>query len=88
MPKPPSPCIDVCKFKLRGHCIGCGMTKAQKKMTESMGGEGRRAFIAALLVQQQKLGRGFAGWPTAYRRKCEKKGKPCPLDEQKLTAAE
>ena len=25
-----SPCIDICKFKREGHCIGCSMTKAQK----------------------------------------------------------
>ena len=29
--KIPSPCVDVCKYKLRGHCIGCGMTKKQKR---------------------------------------------------------
>ncbi|MEM6670690.1 MAG: DUF1289 domain-containing protein, partial [Pseudomonadota bacterium] len=26
--KLPSPCIDVCKFRRAGHCIGCSMTKA------------------------------------------------------------
>ncbi|MEM7240341.1 MAG: DUF1289 domain-containing protein, partial [Pseudomonadota bacterium] len=28
MSKIPSPCIDVCKYKLKGHCIACSMTKA------------------------------------------------------------
>ena len=29
--KIPSPCIDVCKYKYKNHCIGCSMTKIQKK---------------------------------------------------------
>ena len=29
--KAPSPCVSVCKFKDQGHCIGCGMTKPEKK---------------------------------------------------------
>ena len=27
--KLPSPCIDVCKFRRAGHCIGCSMTKSR-----------------------------------------------------------
>lgn len=82
MPKPPSPCIDVCKYKLKGHCIACGMTKAQKTRVKRLDrGADRRAFLRALLAQQQSLGRSFDGWAIAYRRKCARKGKPCALDE-------
>ncbi|MGF1659484.1 MAG: DUF1289 domain-containing protein [Rubrimonas sp.] len=82
MLRPPSPCIDVCKHKLRGHCIGCGMTKAQKELVKRLdGAEERRAFIVMLIDQQRRLGGRFAGWEIAYRRKCAKKGKPCLLDE-------
>lgn len=51
MKKSPSPCIDVCKFKLAGHGIGCSMTGARKKAF----GHGavrpldRIAFILAVL---------------------------------------
>ena len=30
--KIPSPCIDVCKYKYKNHCIGCSMTKIQKRL--------------------------------------------------------
>lgn len=78
MKKIPSPCIDVCKFRLKGHCIGCSMTKVQKKV---IGKNGDRAMrdLAFIVKQQTLLGR-FKGWEKAYRRKCEKKGVPCPLD--------
>jgi predicted Fe-S protein YdhL (DUF1289 family) len=88
MPKPPSPCIDVCKYKLKGHCIGCGMTKAQKRLVERLDGAGRRQFIAELLAQQKALGDRFRGWEIAYRAKCARKDRPCPLDEAEIVAAE
>ncbi len=82
MSKIPSPCIDVCKYKLRGHCIGCGMTKADKKTFKGLDGKKeKRAFVRALVATQARLGKGFAGWAGAYRRKCEKKGVACPLDD-------
>ena len=34
--KVPSPCIDVCKFRRAGHCIGCSMTKPQKKLFKAL----------------------------------------------------
>jgi predicted Fe-S protein YdhL (DUF1289 family) len=81
MPCPPSPCIDVCKYKLRGHCIGCGMTKIQRSMAERIGDEaGMRAFLDDLLAQQAALGRAFWGWEGAYRQKCARSGVACPLD--------
>jgi len=82
MSKVPNPCIDVCKYKIKGgHCIGCGMTKPDKKRFKTLsGGKEKRAFLAGLLRQQARLGRGFAGWRTAYRRKCAKKAIDCPID--------
>lgn len=82
MAQTPSPCIDVCKYKLRGHCIGCAMTKMQRDAAERLRDEAdRRAFVRALLAQQQALGDRFRGWATAYRRKCARAGVACPLDE-------
>jgi len=82
MGKVPSPCIDVCKYKIKGHCIGCGMTKPQKKLFKAVDGKNKkRAFLADLLKQQARLGYKFGGWTTAYRHKCQKKGVSCPLDD-------
>lgn len=82
MSKVPNPCIDVCKYKNKGYCIGCGMTKPQKKEFKKLEGKKpKRQFLADLLAQQARLGHGFKGWEQAYRRKCQKKGVACPLDE-------
>lgn len=83
----PSPCIDVCKYKLRGHCIGCGMTKMQKQQAERLHGpEALRSFLEGLLAQQVSLGRPFWGWEGAYRQKCARSGQPCPFDTLADTA--
>jgi len=83
MGKVPSPCIDVCKYKLKGgHCIGCGMTKPQKKTFKRLDGrKAKRRFVADLVAQHRALGDRFKGWVTAYRRKCAKKDIACPLDD-------
>lgn len=78
MKKTPSPCIDVCKFRLAGHCIGCSMTKEQKKLFKK-GDVPPHEQIGFIVTQQRVLGR-FKGWEKAYRKKCDKKGVPCPLD--------
>lgn len=71
--KLPSPCIDVCKFRREGHCIGCAMTKAQKKMFKSLGKDAhRRAFVEMLIHQQENLGK-YGHWTPAYLKKCAKK---------------
>ena len=82
MSKVPNPCIDVCKYKIKGgHCIGCGMTKAGKKSFKKLDGKkAKRAFLADLLTQQARLGHKFTGWRAAYRKKCAKKGVECPID--------
>ncbi len=82
MPKTPSPCIDVCKYKLRGHCIACAMTKLQRDRFKRLDDETeRRAFVRALATQQRALGDRFRGWAAAYRAKCARKEVPCLLDE-------
>jgi predicted Fe-S protein YdhL (DUF1289 family) len=77
MAKTPSPCIDVCKFKRDGHCIGCSMTKAQKSLFKELKKDAhRQAFVEMLMTQQQAMGK-YQHWAPAYFRKClRKKVKP------------
>lgn len=80
MPKTPSPCIDVCKFKRQGHCIGCSMTKAQKSLFKSLKKDSHRAaFVQMLTAQQDRMGK-YGGWKTGYAKKCAKKGVTSPFD--------
>ena len=73
MPKTPSPCIDVCKFKRGGHCIGCSMTKAQKSLFKSLKKDKHRAaFVEMLMGQQSQMGK-YDHWTPQYLRKCLKK---------------
>ncbi len=73
MPKTPSPCIDVCKFKREGHCVGCSMTKTQKSLFKSLKKDKHRAaFVAMLVGQQSKMGK-YHHWTAQYLRKCLKK---------------
>ena len=68
--KTPSPCIDVCKFKREGHCIGCSMTKTQKSLFKSLKkNKHREAFLEMLIGQQSKLGK-YQHWAPQYLRKC------------------
>ena len=74
MSKVPSPCIDVCKFKRAGHCIGCSMTKAQKSMFKKLkSNKHREAFVEMLIAQQRQMGK-YTAWGPAYSKKCAKKG--------------
>ncbi|MEM8754792.1 MAG: DUF1289 domain-containing protein [Pseudomonadota bacterium] len=78
MKKLPSPCIDVCKFRRQGHCIGCSMTKAQKKLFKRLKKPAdQAAFLELLAHQQSDLGK-YRHWPAAYGRKCRKKGVAAP----------
>ncbi len=73
MTKTPSPCIDVCKFKREGHCIGCSMTKTQKKLFKTLKKDAHReAFVEMLMAQQEVMGR-YRHWAVAYDKKCRKK---------------
>ncbi|MEM8538061.1 MAG: DUF1289 domain-containing protein [Pseudomonadota bacterium] len=78
MPKTPSPCIDVCKFKRDGHCIGCSMTKAQKSLFKSLKKDAHRAgFVEMLIAQQTQMGK-YGGWQIAYAKRCKKKKAALP----------
>ncbi|MEM1073734.1 MAG: DUF1289 domain-containing protein [Pseudomonadota bacterium] len=71
--KVPTPCIDVCKFRRDGHCIGCSMTKSQKKLFKSIKQpDQQEAFVQMLVCQQESMGR-YAHWAPAYQRKLKKK---------------
>ncbi|MEL6316734.1 MAG: DUF1289 domain-containing protein [Pseudomonadota bacterium] len=79
MGKPPSPCIGVCKFKRAGRCIGCSMSEKQKKRFKKLDGRKKRVeFIEELVEQQDEMGK-YSHWLQAYRKKCAKKGVPCPV---------
>ena len=73
MAKTPSPCIDVCKFKREGHCLGCSMTKAQMSLFKELKKNRHRdAFVEMLVGQQSRLGKYKHRVPQ-YLRKCQKK---------------
>ena len=71
--KIPSPCIDVCKYKFNYHCIGCSMTKIQKKNFKKLkSNKNKKKFIKFIYSQQKILGR-FKHWEKVYQKKCDKK---------------
>ena len=79
MAKTPNPCIDVCKYKRAGHCIGCVMTKAQKSLFKTLKKDTHRAaFVQMLEHQQNEMGK-YKGWRIAYAKKCAKKGVAYPF---------
>lgn len=86
--KAPSPCIDVCKFRDKGHCIGCQMTKPEKKRFKKLKGKAEiRPFFEMLserLVSKDRYGY----WSRMYRRRCERKGADCPLDKLEESRAD
>jgi predicted Fe-S protein YdhL (DUF1289 family) len=52
----PSPCIDVCKYKLKkGHCIGCGMAEREKKRFKKL--DGVQLLAQNVPAQMQEEGR-------------------------------
>ena len=72
--KIPSPCIDVCKYKYNNHCIGCSMTKIQKKTFKKLSTiNQKKDFLNFIIYQQAFLGR-FKHWEKVYEKKCIKKG--------------
>ncbi|MEE4209848.1 MAG: hypothetical protein V2I43_11335 [Parvularcula sp.] len=80
--KTQSACIGVCKFRRAGpageHCIGCSMTKAQKKIAKKQKKpEAAQAMLALVVAQQKTMGR-FGHWRAAYLKRCLKKGSPVP----------
>ncbi|MEM6849229.1 MAG: DUF1289 domain-containing protein [Pseudomonadota bacterium] len=80
MAKVLSPCIDVCKFTNQGRCVGCDMTKKEKKTFKRLATpKKKRSFVVNLAARTagSDIGRR---WARAYRRKCEKGGRRCVLD--------
>jgi uncharacterized protein len=77
--KVPSPCIDICKDK-HGACIACGRDKVDLRAWKDAESRTEKlALIAKCVAETEKIGtRVF--WEREYRRKCVKKGAPCPLD--------
>lgn len=79
MAKVQSACIGVCKFKRPGpagsHCIGCSMTKEQKKIGKKLKKpKAANAFLALIVAQQQRMGR-YSHWRVAYLKRAMKKGR-------------
>ena len=61
------------------------MTKREKKNWKRLEAKrDKKTFLRGLLARLEAGGRA-AYWCRMYRRKCERKGVPCPLD--KLNAA-
>ncbi|WP_182085177.1 DUF1289 domain-containing protein [Aureimonas sp. ME7] len=78
----PSPCVDVCKYKRAGRCVGCMMTKMEKdSFPHSGSADMKKRFFETLLARLEEEHKNPAFWAIAYRRKCEREGVPCPLDE-------
>tara|TARA_Y100000589_G_C26752738_1_gene466469 strand:+ start:299 stop:523 length:225 start_codon:yes stop_codon:yes gene_type:complete len=64
-----SPCIDICKFRDDGHCVGCSMTKTQKKKSKKLKSKDEQlAFEGLVRIQQNALG-GFEAWENAHEKK-------------------
>ena len=77
----PSPCIDVCKYKRQGRCIGCSMTKMEKQTFPHSGApEQKKAFIEGLIARLEEIGRNPVFWAYTYRHKGEREGVPCPVE--------
>ena len=73
-----SPCVNICKYKLRGHCIACSMTKIQKSMFKKLNKKKRQeAFIKMVISQQHFLGTSKA-WDKLYSKRCIKKQTSLP----------
>ena len=66
MTKSYSPCVKVCKYREDGHCLGCSMTKTQKKISKKLKSiDTQMAFVELVRVQQAYLG-GYEAWEQAY----------------------
>jgi len=83
----PSPCVDVCRYKRAGRCVGCMMTKAEKDAFPRAGNaDAKRRFFETLFARLESEHKNPAFWAISYRRKCEREGVPCPLDDGTETA--
>ena len=69
MPNKISPCIGVCKYTRDDHCIGCSMTKTQKKIAKKLKKEKQQEAFMSLVIAQQNVIGGYDHWEGAYNRK-------------------
>ena len=77
-----SPCVGVCKYKLKGRCSGCGMKKAHKRAFKKLDStQKRQDFLATLILSQKEL-HLYQDWVRLYRKKCKKRGKEFPLQQE------
>ena len=61
-----SACVKTCKYRDDGHCVGCSMTKAQKKISKKLKSkESQAAFVQLIRMQQKFLG-GYEKWKKAH----------------------
>ncbi len=83
----PTPCVDVCRYELEGHCVQCSMTRAQKDLFGALKKPAAQtAFLDDLTAQQKALlarfpDARFAMWRVAYRNKCRALGKESPVGD-------
>ena len=69
MTKPYSPCVKICKYREDGHCVGCSMTKTQKKISKKLKSKDTQtAFLRLIRMQQTCLG-GYEDWEKAHLAK-------------------
>lgn len=76
----PSPCVDICKDK-RGICIACGRSDRDKDSWKAADGRKAKLELLRECAERTTAIGTRAFWEAEYRRKCLKKGVPCPLDE-------
>ena len=69
MSKKLSPCIDICKYKNNSHCIGCSMTKLQKKISKKIKKRDEKLAFLDLVIAQQKLLGGYEKLEKAFKKK-------------------
>lgn len=78
--KIPSPCIDICE-DLHKVCIACGRTKQEKKAWKKTEDRDEKMDLLRQCLEATKRIGTQELWMREYRRRCEKKGAECPLDE-------
>lgn len=64
-----SPCIKVCKYRDDGHCLGCSMTKIQKKISKCLKSKDKQLAFEGLIRMQQTVLGGFEYWEKAHKQK-------------------
>ena len=64
-----SPCINVCKYRDDGHCLGCSMTKTQKKISKALKSKDKQLAFEQLIKLQQAVLGGYESWETAHKQR-------------------